>query len=99
MSILSPLEFERIRRNARLGGIDEEMNSKQKENLDLLERQARVRRNKIDRDVNRRFNKAKELLRFTIKPVDEIIDESGIKDAELFKKLFKIDIEIICYVD
>lgn len=38
--------------------------------------------------VNRRFNKAKELLRFTIKPVDEIIDESGIKDAELFKKLF-----------
>lgn len=39
--------------------------------------------------LNRKFNKAKELLRFTIKPVDEIVDESGIRDRALFEKLFK----------
>lgn len=38
--------------------------------------------------MNRRFNKAKELLRFTIKPIDEIVVESGIKDPDLFKKMF-----------
>lgn len=38
--------------------------------------------------LNRRFNKAKELLRFTIKPIEEIVEESGIKDQGLFKKLF-----------
>ena len=38
--------------------------------------------------LNRKFNKAKELLRFTIKPVDEIVDESGIRDRGLFEKLF-----------
>ena len=38
--------------------------------------------------VNRKFNKAKELLRFTIKPVKDIIEESGIGDEQLFLKLF-----------
>ncbi len=37
---------------------------------------------------NRKFNKAKELLRFTIKPVEEIITESGIIDEDVFRKLF-----------
>ena len=34
--------------------------------------------------LNRRFTAAKELLRFTIKPVKEIIDESGIGNDDLF---------------
>lgn len=38
--------------------------------------------------LNRKFNKAKELLRFTIKPIEEIIEESGIKDGDLFASLF-----------
>lgn len=38
--------------------------------------------------LNRKFNKAKELLRFTIKPIEEIVEESGVKDEELFQKLF-----------
>lgn len=37
---------------------------------------------------NRKFNKAKELLRFTIKPVDEIMMESGIKDRQTLEALF-----------
>lgn len=39
--------------------------------------------------VNRRFTAAKELLRFTIKPIKEIIEESGIKNDDLFRKLFQ----------
>lgn len=38
--------------------------------------------------LNRRFTAAKELLRFTIKPVKEIIDESGIGNDDLFRRLF-----------
>ncbi|MCR5720229.1 MAG: AraC family transcriptional regulator [Lachnospiraceae bacterium] len=38
--------------------------------------------------TNRRINMAKEMLRFTIKPVDEVIKESGIKDVETFNELF-----------
>lgn len=37
---------------------------------------------------NRKFTKAKELLRFTIKPVPEIITESGIDSDEEFRRLF-----------
>lgn len=37
---------------------------------------------------NRKFNAAKELLRFSIKPIEEIVEESGIGDIELFKSLF-----------
>lgn len=37
---------------------------------------------------NRRFNKAKELLRFTIKPIADIILESGIGDEKEFRNLF-----------
>ena len=37
---------------------------------------------------NRMFNKAKELLRFTIKPVEEIVEESGIHNADIFRALF-----------
>ena len=37
---------------------------------------------------NRKFTKAKELLRFTIKPVSEIIKESGIDSDEEFRRLF-----------
>ncbi len=39
--------------------------------------------------VNRRFTAAKELLRFTIKPIKEIIEESGIRNDDLFRKLFQ----------
>ena len=38
--------------------------------------------------LNRRFTAAKELLRFTIKPVKEIVEESGIKNDDLFRRLF-----------
>lgn len=39
--------------------------------------------------VNRRFTAAKELLRFTIKPIKEIIEESGIRNDDLFRRLFQ----------
>lgn len=39
--------------------------------------------------LNRRFNAAKELLRFTIKPIAEVIEESGIGNEDLFYQLFK----------
>lgn len=38
--------------------------------------------------LNRRFTAAKELLRFTIKPVKEIVEESGIGNSDLFRRLF-----------
>lgn len=38
--------------------------------------------------LNRRFTCAKELLRFTVKPVKEIVTESGIMNADLFRHLF-----------
>ncbi|MCR5215929.1 MAG: AraC family transcriptional regulator [Lachnospiraceae bacterium] len=38
--------------------------------------------------LNRRFTYAKELLRFTVKPVKEIVVESGIANADLFRHLF-----------
>lgn len=37
---------------------------------------------------NRKFNKAKELLRFTIKPIPEIVAESGMGTEEMFRELF-----------
>lgn len=39
--------------------------------------------------LNRRFNAAKELLRFTIQPIAEVIEESGIGNEDLFYQLFK----------
>lgn len=39
--------------------------------------------------LNRRFTKAKELLRFSIKPVGEVVELSGICNVDLFRKLFK----------
>lgn len=39
--------------------------------------------------LNRRFNAAKELLRFTIQPIVEIIKESGIGSEVLFYQLFR----------
>ena len=39
--------------------------------------------------LNRRFNAAKELLRFTIQPMHEVIEESGIVNEDLFYQLFK----------
>lgn len=39
--------------------------------------------------LNRRFTVAKELLRFTIRPIKEIVEESGIGNADLFRRLFK----------
>lgn len=39
--------------------------------------------------LNRRFNAAKELLRFTIQPITEVIEESGIGNEDLFYQLFK----------
>ena len=38
--------------------------------------------------LNRRFTYAKELLRFTVKPVKEIVTESGIGNSDLFRHLF-----------
>lgn len=38
--------------------------------------------------LNRRFTYAKELLRFTVKPIKEIVVESGIGNADLFRHLF-----------
>ena len=40
-------------------------------------------------DLNRRFNAAKELLRFTIQPMSEVITESGIGNEDLFYQLFR----------
>ena len=37
---------------------------------------------------NRRLNSAKELLRFSVKPVEEIAEESGIKDLRVMKEMF-----------
>lgn len=39
--------------------------------------------------LNRRFNAAKELLRFTIQPMNEVIEDSGIRNEDLFYQLFK----------
>lgn len=39
--------------------------------------------------LNRKFTVAKELLRFSIKPVAEIVEESGIRNTDLFYQLFK----------
>lgn len=38
--------------------------------------------------LNRRFTYAKELLRFTVQPVKDIVKESGIGNADLFRHLF-----------
>lgn len=39
--------------------------------------------------LSRRFNAAKELLRFTIQPIAEVIEESGIANEDLFYRLFE----------
>lgn len=39
--------------------------------------------------LNRKFTVAKEMLRFSVKPVDEIVMESGIRNTDLFYQLFK----------
>lgn len=39
--------------------------------------------------LNRRFTAAKELLRFTIRPMEEVQEESGIRNGDLFRQLFK----------
>lgn len=39
--------------------------------------------------LNRRFNTAKELLRFTIDPINRVIEASGIGNEDLFYQLFK----------
>jgi AraC-like DNA-binding protein len=39
--------------------------------------------------LNRKFTVAKELLRFSVKPVEEIVQESGIRNTDLFYQLFK----------
>lgn len=39
--------------------------------------------------LNRRFNAAKELLRFTIQPMNEVIQDSGIMNEDLFYQLFR----------
>lgn len=39
--------------------------------------------------IRRRFNAAKELLRFTIDPMDLVIQKSGIGNEDLFYQLFK----------
>lgn len=38
--------------------------------------------------LNRRFTCAKELLRFTVKPIKEVVIESGIMNTDLFRHLF-----------
>lgn len=39
--------------------------------------------------INRRFNAAKELLRFTIKPMEEVIAESGLGDVVTMQQMFR----------
>ncbi|TCL59345.1 AraC-like DNA-binding protein [Kineothrix alysoides] len=39
--------------------------------------------------INRRFTAAKELLRFTIKPIEKVVEESGIRSEDLLYKLFQ----------
>lgn len=39
--------------------------------------------------LNRKFTVAKEMLRFSIKPIPEIVVESGIRNTDLFYQLFK----------
>ena len=39
--------------------------------------------------MNRRLNAAKELLRFTIKSISEVIVESGVMNEDLFYQLFE----------
>jgi AraC-like DNA-binding protein len=39
--------------------------------------------------VNRQFNAAKELLRFTIIPIDEVLKQSGLKDIEMMQQMFR----------
>lgn len=39
--------------------------------------------------LNRKLNAAKELLRFTIQPMEKVVEESGIRDEDLFYRLFK----------
>lgn len=39
--------------------------------------------------LNRKFTAAKELLRFTIKPIEEVMKMSGIQDEDLFRRLFQ----------
>lgn len=39
--------------------------------------------------LNRKYTVAKEMLRFSIKPIDEIVTESGIRNTDLFYQLFK----------
>ena len=39
--------------------------------------------------LNRKFTVAKELLRFSVKPIAEIVTESGIRNTDLFYQLFK----------
>lgn len=39
--------------------------------------------------LNRKFTVAKELLRFSIKPISKIVMESGIRNTDLFYQLFK----------
>lgn len=41
--------------------------------------------------LNRKFNKAKELLRFTIKSIDEIVVESGIGEGDLRRMLMETE--------
>lgn len=38
--------------------------------------------------LNRKLNKSKELLRFTIKSLDEIVEEAGFADEGLFRSMF-----------
>lgn len=38
--------------------------------------------------LNRRFTAAKELLRFTVMPINDIVVDSGIRNDDLFRKLF-----------
>ena len=44
---------------------------------------------------NRKLNKAKELLRFTIKPIADIAEELGMKDEESFKARFSAKEEML----
>lgn len=39
--------------------------------------------------LNRKFTVAKEMLRFSVKPISEIVTESGIRNTDLFYQLFK----------
>lgn len=92
---LSPSDFEAIREsvNERFAeeGLAEEIAGKYGLDVSVLNSLfgKKYGISVADYIFNRKFNKAKEMLRFTIKQVEEIVKESGIGSEEELRRLFE----------